>query len=96
MADVIPLPARNEISIRSDNSLIVTTTKVSFPWLELVEVGGETYLINATIDVKDIPPRLHEYLLLMMGTKQLVVPMDVGLGLRKAEPGPKKPWWRFW
>ena len=95
MADVIPFPARNEISIRSDNSLLVHTTKVAFPWLEL-EVEGKTYRINATIDVGGIPPKLHQYLLLMMGTKRLVVPMDVGLGLQPREPQPKKPWWRFW
>lgn len=96
MGDVIQFPDRkNSIYITGNHALTVETHKVSFPWAEVIEMGGKTYRVNATIDVQELPQRLHYAILHMIRTQVVLVPSEHRVCVPR-KPEPKKPWWRFW
>jgi hypothetical protein len=96
MGDVVPFRSNNYIQFSSGNLITVVST-VSFPWLEIYGPDGVTQ-VQATIDVKDIPPRLHPYLLVMMRTQKLVIPEDdlCDRCHQEEERTNRKPWWKWW
>jgi hypothetical protein len=63
----------------------------------MVEESGKVTRIDATIDVKDIPTHLHQFILLMIRTNKLSIPSDVRYKrCAEVEPEEKVPWWKIW
>lgn len=80
----------NGLVIKTDNSIVVETESIIFPWATM-KIGGIDHTIDAQINIKDIPEELKkgtgaEWLLRLMGSRCFYLNLDPPKPISKPEP----------